>query len=81
MKGFAQCYTMKVLNMLENDEDNIFSWRLTQSQDILTVSCKHRAKNSQQSQGRQQGNWMYYCETSKVTSSGEEQISLCVDLF
>ena len=37
---------VKVLNRLENDEDNQFSWKLTQSQDkfSLTVSCKLRAK-------------------------------------
>ena len=38
---------VKVLNRLENDEDNLFSWKLTRSQDSfsLTVSCKLRAKN------------------------------------
>ena len=42
----AQCYTVEVLNRLENDEDNLFSWKLTRSQDkfSLTVSCKLRAK-------------------------------------
>ena len=37
---------MKVLNRLENDEDNILSWKLTRSQDSfsLTVSCKLRAQ-------------------------------------
>ena len=37
---------MEVLNRLENDEDNLFSWKLTRSQDksSLTVSCKLRAK-------------------------------------
>ena len=34
------------LNRLENDEDNLFSWKLTRSQDslLLTVSCKLCAK-------------------------------------
>ena len=33
---------VEVLNRLENDEDNLFSWKLTRSQDkfSLTVSCK-----------------------------------------
>ena len=33
---------VEVLNRLENDEDNLFSWQLTRSQDtfLLTVSCK-----------------------------------------
>ena len=37
---------VEVLNRLENDEDNLFSWKLTRSQDSfsLTVSCKLRAK-------------------------------------
>ena len=37
---------IEVLNRLENDEDNLFSWKLTRSQDkfSLTVSCKLRAK-------------------------------------
>ena len=37
---------MEVLNRLENDEVNLFSWKLTQSQDkfSLTVSCKLPAK-------------------------------------
>ena len=37
---------LEVLNRLENDEDNLFSWNLTQSQDSfsLTVSCKLSAK-------------------------------------
>ena len=37
---------VEVLNRLENDEDNIFSWKLTRSQDLLslTVSCKLCAK-------------------------------------
>ena len=34
------------LNRLENDEDNLFSWKLTRSKDSfsLTFSCKLRAK-------------------------------------
>ena len=34
-------------NRLENDEDNLFSWKLMRSQDkfSLTVSCKLPAKN------------------------------------
>ena len=37
---------VEVLNRLENDEDNLFWWKLTRSQDSfsLTVSCKLRAK-------------------------------------
>ena len=37
---------VEVLNRLENDEDNLFSWKLTWSQDefSLTVSCKLPAK-------------------------------------
>ena len=43
---------VEALNRLEYDEDNLLSWKLTRSQDSfsLTVSCKLRAKNSQQSQ-------------------------------
>ena len=39
---------MEVLNRLENDEGNLFSWKLTRSQDSfsLTVSCKLCAKTS-----------------------------------
>ena len=76
---------VEVLNRLENDEDNLFSWKLTRSQDSfsLTVSCKLRAKTPQQSQGQQQrGHRTYYfCETSKETSTEEEPISLCVGSF
>ena len=38
----------EVLNRLENDEDNQFSWKLTRSLDSLslTVRCKFRAKTS-----------------------------------
>ena len=37
---------IEVLNRLENDEDNQYSWKLTQNQDslLLTVSCKLPAK-------------------------------------
>ena len=37
---------MEALNRRENDEDNLFSWKLTRSQDSfsLTVSCKLCAK-------------------------------------
>ena len=37
---------VEVLNRLENDEDNLFLWKLTRSQDSLslTVSCKLCAK-------------------------------------
>ena len=37
---------VEVLNRLENDEYNLFSWKLTRSQDkfSLTVSCKLPAK-------------------------------------
>ena len=37
---------VEVLNRLENNEDNLFSWKLTRSQDSfsLTVSCKLHAK-------------------------------------
>ena len=37
---------VEVLNRLENDEDNLFSWKLTRSQDkfSLTVCCKLPAK-------------------------------------
>ena len=37
---------VEVLNRLEKDEDNLFLWKLTRSQDkfSLTVSCKLRAK-------------------------------------
>ena len=37
---------VEVLNRLENDEDNLFSQKLTRSQDFfsLTVSCKLSAK-------------------------------------
>ena len=36
----------EALNRLENDEDNRYSWKLTQNQDSLslTVSCKRPAK-------------------------------------
>ena len=75
---------VEVLNRLENDEDNLFSWKLTRSQDkfSLTVSCKlpaktpNKAKDDNKVTGRTK-----YCETSKETSSEEEQISLCVGSF
>ena len=37
---------VEVLNRLENDEDNLFSWKLTLSQNkfSITVSSKLRAK-------------------------------------
>ena len=37
---------VEVLYRLENDENNLLSWKLTRSQDSfsLTVSCKLRAK-------------------------------------
>ena len=37
---------IEALNRLENDEDNRYSWKLTQNQDSLslTVSCKRPAK-------------------------------------
>ena len=37
---------IEVLNRLENDEDNRYSWKLTRNQDSLslTVSCKLPAK-------------------------------------
>ena len=37
---------IEVLNRLENDEDNGYSWKLTRNQDSLslTVSCKLPAK-------------------------------------
>ena len=37
---------VEALNRLEKDEDNLFSWKLTRSQDSLslTVSCKLCAK-------------------------------------
>ena len=37
---------VEVLNRLENDEDNRYSWKLTRNQDswLLTVSFKLRAK-------------------------------------
>ena len=37
---------VEVLNRLENDEDNLFSWKLMRSQDkfSLTVSCNLPAK-------------------------------------
>ena len=39
---------VEVLNRLENDEDNLFSWKLTRSQDSfsLTVSCKTSKETS-----------------------------------
>ena len=39
--------TIKVLNRLENDEDNRYSWKLTRNLDSLslTVSCKPHAKS------------------------------------
>ena len=49
----------------------------------ILINCllQTSRQNSQQSQGRQQGNRTYYCETSKETLSEEEQISLCVGSF
>ena len=46
LPSFIPKSIVEVLNRLENDEDNLFSWKLTQSQDSfsLTVSCKLRAK-------------------------------------
>ena len=38
---------VEVLNRLENDEDNLFSWKLTQRQNnlSLTVSCNFPTKS------------------------------------
>ena len=35
---------------------------------IILINCQLQTsrQNSQQSQGRQQGNWMYYCATSNI---------------
>ena len=46
LPSFIPKSIVEVLNRLENDEDNLFSWKLTRSQDkfSLTVSCKLRAK-------------------------------------
>ena len=40
------CAQLKIVDRLENGEDNLFSWKLTRSQDkfSLTVSCKLPAK-------------------------------------
>ena len=65
---------VEVLNRLANDEDNLFSWKLTLSQDSfsLTVSCKLRAKTPNKVKD-DSGSPPYYCEeTSKETSSEEE---------
>ena len=72
---------MEVLNRLENDEDNLFSWKLTQSQDkcSLTVSCKLlaktpiKAKDNNKVSGR--------TTVKPETLSEEEQISLCLGSF
>ena len=44
---------VEVLYWLENDEDNLFSWKLTRSQDSfsLTASCKLRAKTPNKAKG------------------------------
>ena len=34
---------VEVLNRLENDEDNLFSWKLTQSQDKFSLSVANFA--------------------------------------
>ena len=72
---------VEVLNRLENDEDNRYSWKLTRNQDSLslTVSCKlptktpNKAKDDSEVPTR-------FCETSE-TSSEEEKLSLCVGSF
>ena len=72
--------SVKVLNRLENDEDNPFSWKLTQSQDkfSFTVSCKLPAKTPNKAKD---DNKVTGHTTSKETSSEEEQISFCVHSF
>ena len=75
---------VEVLNRLENDEDNLFSWKLTRSQDSfsLTVSCKLRAKTPNKAKddsgvtGRTTAK-----KNSKETSSEEGYVSLCVGSF
>ena len=44
---------IEVLNRLENDEDNRYSWKLTRNQDSLslTVSCKLLAKTPNKAKG------------------------------
>ena len=46
LPNIIQKSIIEVLNRLENDEDNRYSWKLTRNQDSLslTVSCKLPAK-------------------------------------
>ena len=57
---------VEVLNRLENDEDNLFSWKLTRSQDSfsLTVSCKLRAKTPNKAKDCSKVPWINSMATS-----------------
>ena len=48
MSSVIPNYIEEVLNRLENDEDNILTWKLTGSQDLFlsTFSCKLRCQTS-----------------------------------
>ena len=64
----------EALNRLENDEDNRYSWKLTQNQDSLslTVSCKRPAKTPNKAkEDSEVGGRAKYCETSEASSEEE----------
>ena len=74
---------VEVLNRLENNEDNLLSWKLMRRQDkfSLTVSCKYPAKTPNKAKDDNKVTGRTTVKTSKETSSEEEQISLCVGSF
>ena len=74
---------VEVLNRLENNKDNLLSWKLMRSQDkfSLTVSCKHTAETPNKAKEDNKVTGCTTVKTSKETSSEEEQISLCVGSF
>ena len=73
---------IEVLNRLENDEDNRYSWKLTRNQDSLslTVSCKLPAKTPNKAKDDSEVAERANVKTSE-TSSEEEKLSLCVGSF
>ena len=72
---------IEVLNRLENDEDNQYSWKLTQNQDslLLTVSCKLHAKTP--NKAKEDSEIARRATMKPETSSEEEKLSLCVVSF
>ena len=62
LPNIIQKSIVKVLNRLENDEDNRFSWKLSRKKDRQLQPSRQKSK---QRRGRQRGHRTCYFETSK----------------